>query len=113
MPELPEVETVVRSVRRFIVGRTIEGARFTSKHVTPGDTGELARKLIGRKIEAVGRRGKFILIQLDQGVLTVHLGMTGKLLVKGPAPDHTYGTFELSHSTRGKSNESVLLYQDP
>jgi formamidopyrimidine-DNA glycosylase len=53
----------------------------------------------------VKRRGKFIVIALDQGTLTVHLGMTGKLLVEGEAGEHTHGVFNL--------DDGLLLYHDP
>ena len=53
----------------------------------------------------MGRRGKFILIGLDQGTLTVHLGMTGKLLVSGTAGAHTHGVFTF--------DDGMLLYHDP
>ncbi len=51
------------------------------------------------------RRGKFILITLDQGILAIHLGMTGKLLLDGAEGEHTHGVFTL--------DELVLLYDDP
>lgn len=105
MPELPEVETVVRSVRGRITGRRILNAEFTSKWVTPGNRAALARMLIGRRIQSVTRRGKFIVMELDQGSLTVHLGMTGKLLVSGQPESHVYGVLTL--------DEGVLLYHDP
>ncbi len=105
MPELPEVETVVRSVAAHLAGRKILNARFTSRFVTPGNRSELARKLAGRRVESVRRRGKFIVMALDRGTLTVHLGMTGKLLVEGDADQHTHGVFTL--------DEGLLLYHDP
>ena len=83
MPELPEVETVVRSVAAHLAGRRIVSTSFTSRFVTPGNRAKLMQRLAGRRIESVTRRGKFILIALDQGTLTVHLGMTGKLLRGG------------------------------
>lgn len=105
MPELPEVETVVRSVRPHLVGKRILAAQFTSPHVTPGDRDLLARQVSGRLIESVTRRGKYIQIALDQGFLTVHLGMTGKLLKQRTSRDHIYGEFTL--------DDGVLLYHDP
>lgn len=105
MPELPEVETVVRSVAAHLAGRRIVSTTFTSRFVTPGNRAKLARKLAGRRIESVTRRGKFILIALDQGTLTVHLGMTGKLLIEGEAGEHTHGVFNL--------DDGRLLYHDP
>jgi formamidopyrimidine-DNA glycosylase len=105
MPELPEVETVVRSVAAHLAGRRIVSTSFTSRFVTPGSRAKLSQRLAGRRIESVTRRGKFILITLDQGTLTVHLGMTGKLLLEGESGEHTYGTFHL--------DDGLLLYHDP
>ncbi len=105
MPELPEVETVVRSVEPYLRGRRIVAARFTSRHVTPGNRTALAARLAGRRIESVTRRGKFIVMALDQGTLTVHLGMTGRLLVRGQPGEHTYAVFTL--------DDGLLLYHDP
>ena len=104
MPELPEVETVVRTLAPHLAGRTIISARFTSRFVTPGNRAKLAAQLAGRTIQGVQRRGKFILMQLDRGTLAVHLGMTGKLLIDGAPGSHTHGVFTL--------NEGVLLYDD-
>jgi len=108
MPELPEVETVVRTLAPHLAGRRIVSARFTSRFVTPGNRTRLAARLAGRTIQSVQRRGKFIVMTLDRGTLAVHLGMTGKLLMDG-APGarraHTHGVFTL--------NEGVLLYDDP
>ena len=105
VPELPEVETVVRTLAPFLVGKRIVSARFTSRFVTPGDRTKLARRVAGRRIESVTRRGKFIVITLDLGRLVLHLGMTGKLLSSGTKTTHTYGVFTL--------DDGVLLYDDP
>ena len=105
MPELPEVETVVRSVAPYLTGRRIVSAAFTSRFVTPGNRAKLAERVAGRTIRQVRRRGKFIVVTLDQGLLSIHLGMTGKLLMDGPAGAHTHGVFTLDRGT--------LLYDDP
>jgi formamidopyrimidine-DNA glycosylase len=105
MPELPEVETVVRTLAPFLIGRRILSARFTSKFVTPGDRAKLARRVAGRRVESVTRRGKFIVVALDEGTLVMHLGMTGKLLTAGVETTHTHGRFTL--------DDGVLLYDDP
>ena len=104
MPELPEVETVVRSITPHIVGRTIESARFSSARVTRGGFEKTARAVTGATIRAVRRRGKQILIDLDRGVLYVHLGMTGKLLWNGTPGKYTRALLELDSGT--------LLYDD-
>jgi formamidopyrimidine-DNA glycosylase len=105
VPELPEVETVVRTLAPYLIGRTIVSARFTSRFVTPGNRAKLARQVAGRRIEAIARRGKFIVVRLDAGELVVHLGMTGKLLTAGAEGAHTHGIFML--------DDGVLLYDDP
>jgi formamidopyrimidine-DNA glycosylase len=111
VPELPEVETVVRTVARHLTGRRILSAEFTSRFVTPGNRAALSARLVGRRIETVRRRGKFILVSLhqevalDQGVLSIHLGMTGRLLVSGKRAEHTHAVFTL--------DDGLLLYDDP
>ncbi|MGI6604411.1 MAG: bifunctional DNA-formamidopyrimidine glycosylase/DNA-(apurinic or apyrimidinic site) lyase [bacterium] len=82
MPELPEVETVRRTLLPHLVGQVItevEVLRSTQlKNVSPE---VLKEKLTGKEIRDVGRRGKYLLIYLSQGeVLVVHLRMTGRLL---------------------------------
>jgi formamidopyrimidine-DNA glycosylase len=83
MPELPEVETIVRSLRPRLEGATIE-AVWTSglplRLARPLDARLLARTCRGARIVRVRRRGKYILIHTDEqaGVL-VHLGMSGRL----------------------------------
>jgi len=104
VPELPEVETVVRTLRPHLPGRRIVAATFSSRFVTPGNRKALARRFADRTIVSVTRRGKFILIALDQGTLTVHLGMTGRLLLDAPASKHTHGVFTLDTGT--------LIYTD-
>lgn len=105
MPELPEVESVVRTLAPYLPGRQIIAAEFSSRFVTPGNRKALAAKVTGRTVESVKRRGKFIEILLDQGKLTVHLGMTGRLLRDSPPGKHTYGRFTLDAGT--------LTYDDP
>ena len=97
MPELPEVETVVRGLRQLILGRTILSVRL-GKTDFIDDPVALEMHLPGRRIEAVERFGKFMLLRLSQAAgddhtagngdaapasLLVHLGMTGML---APSP---------------------------
>ena len=105
MPELPEVETVVRTLRPMIVGRRILNAEFTGLRVLIGSARKTANALAGRKVVAVERHGKFISIRLDRGYLVVHLGMTGKLLFDGEMSKWTHAIFTLDRGT--------LLYVDP
>ncbi len=95
LPELPEVETVVRSIAPHLTGRTIQRAEFYSRLVTRGDHAETARALRGAVIQQVRRCGKHILIDLDRGLLYVHLGMTGKLLWNAAAGKHARALLEM------------------
>lgn len=85
MPELPEVETVVRALRPRLVGRKVAGAQVVNPVVCP----VAPRRLRGAVLEEVARRGKYILFRLARGrsrpVLVFHLGMTGQLLLVPPA----------------------------
>lgn len=99
MPELPEVETVVRSLQ-LLRGRRIRNVEVRQPRVAPGDLDGA----VGKRIRSITRRGKFIVMTLDSGVLVVHLGMTGKLLVSGEINKHTHVLFTL--------DRGVLLYED-
>src|SRR5436305_6141593 len=82
MPELPEVETVVRSIAP-LAGRRIVSAEFRCLRVLRGGNPDaMAARIQGRKIAGVKRYGKFILMSLDDGgYLIVHLCMTGRILL--------------------------------
>lgn len=83
MPELPEVETVARDLRGLLRGQSIGNVEvYWERSIATPSPGEFCAGLRGRQILAVGRRGKFIILHLDQGDLLVHLGMTGQLLVE-------------------------------
>ena len=100
MPELPDVEAVVRTLRRQAVGRRITAARVLSPSTirSPGPS-TFARRVRGRMIRAVGRRGKYLLINLDGRLMMVaHLRMTGDFVVAprgAPRPAHTRVIFTL------------------
>ncbi len=96
MPELPEVETVVRSITANLIGRTIVSASFSSDRVTRGDHAAAAEALAGSKITSIERRGKQIWVCLDRGFLYVHLGMTGKLLWNGEPGKYTRACLRLA-----------------
>ena len=110
MPELPEVEHVVRALRRAIVGRQIVASQIKlPKLITPLKPAQFNRKIKGVRIEAINRRGKFILIELNSDrVLAVHLRMTGKFLylnAEDDLPKHSHAIFYLD-------NERRLIFRD-
>jgi formamidopyrimidine-DNA glycosylase len=89
MPELPEVETISRSLRPALVGRTILGAQLLWKRsLAVPSAGKFLSGVAGQTIQAVTRRAKFIHLRLTDASLIVHLRMSGDLaLVPGkPAP---------------------------
>lgn len=83
MPELPEVETVVRDLARLVSGATITGANvFRERNLLTPDAPTFMEGLRGRRILGTRRRAKWIIVELSGGVLLlVHLRMTGQLLV--------------------------------
>jgi formamidopyrimidine-DNA glycosylase len=82
MPELPEVETVVRDLRAAgLPGCVIRAVRLMRPHVAEGiGAGRLSRRLRGRRIDAIARRGKYVVLRLEPAArLLIHLRMTGSL----------------------------------
>ena len=85
MPELPEVETVRRGLALKMTGRRIARAELRRPDLRRPFPPMLAERLDGARIGQLGRRGKYILIELDEdGVLLLHLGMSGRITVAGP-----------------------------
>ena len=84
MPELPEVETIARGLANAIVGKTIDLATVLLPRVVVPEPERFVREVAGDRIDAVGRRGKFVVLSLaSRRQLVVHLRMTGRLIVQG------------------------------
>jgi formamidopyrimidine-DNA glycosylase len=83
MPELPEVETIRRQLEPALEGRRIDSVEVLDERWTrPGPSSELVRTVAGRRIEAIERRGKYLLLRLEgDRTLAIHLRMTGNLLL--------------------------------
>lgn len=118
MPELPEVETVVRTVRPSLVGARIAAVTSSGHALRLGralDLRALETLAVGARVRAVRRRGKYILIDLERetargGGLLVHLGMSGSLRVQAarvPRVPHTHVVWTLDDGAR------ELRYIDP
>jgi formamidopyrimidine-DNA glycosylase len=96
VPELPEVEVVRRGLARWVTGRTVAKAevlhpRAVRRH--PAGAADFTARLLGRRFEAVHRRGKYLWLPLagTGGAVLGHLGMSGQLLVRPvDAPDETH-----------------------
>ena len=104
MPELPEVETVVRTLRPRLLGATIAAVWTSDKGLRlarPVDRAAIVRLSVSARITAVRRKGKYILVDLDRaqaGVL-IHLGMSGRLRLQAahePRAPHTHVVWSLA-----------------
>ena len=110
MPELPEVEVTRRGIEPYVRGRRVERVDVRTDALRWPIPAQLAATLARQQIREVGRRGKYLLFEIDPGWFIVHLGMTGTLRVLPqagiPAParhDHIDWIFD----------EFVLRYRDP
>lgn len=83
MPELPEVETIVRALRQPLVGRTITAVRNQwPRQIRQPSWPEFQERAIGQSILTIDRRGKYLVFELDGGEsLIIHLKMSGQLFV--------------------------------
>jgi formamidopyrimidine-DNA glycosylase len=99
---LPEVETVVRDIRPHVLGRTIASVRLSKLRLRQPWSPEWSVALLGQRIAAVKRRGKWIfLILASKRIVVIHLGMTGQLTVvpsSMPLPSHTHVVLGLEGS---------------
>jgi formamidopyrimidine-DNA glycosylase len=112
MPELPEVETVMRGLESVITGAKITAVDQRRKDLRVPFPDKLADRLVGRKILSLKRRAKYILVNLDNSeILIIHLGMSGRVSiipkgeeVKLEKHDHLVLTFQ---------NGVTITYNDP
>jgi hypothetical protein len=106
MPELPEVEVARQSVASRIVGSTVQAVQLGKPLRWPLQIE--AKHLVGRRIVAVGRRGKYLLFHMNEGVLLVHLGMSGSIrFADALPPAGVHDHFTLS------TTQGLLRLHDP
>lgn len=106
MPELPEVEVTRLTFAGRIAGARIEAVRLGKPLRWP--LGADPATLVGRTVRSVRRRGKYLLVDLDRGILLLHLGMSGSLRFDSPMPEaalHDHFDLVTSHG--------VLRLNDP
>lgn len=111
MPELPEVEVLRRSLEPHLVGEEVARVEVRSPALRePLDRAVLDGRVAGRRIEGLGRRAKYLLVDLSGGsTLAVHLGMSGRLtLAPGDAPPEPHEHLAL-HLASGRK----LRLRDP
>ncbi len=101
MPELPEVETTLQTLRPHLVGRTIVGVRALDYPplIAPYRKEEFVAAIVGCRVREVDRRGKHLLLFLEDGrVLSFHLAMSGRLFLypgETPPDRHTHAVLDL------------------
>jgi formamidopyrimidine-DNA glycosylase len=111
MPELPEVETMVRELRPALVGRTIEAVRLTHADVLRGVTARaLTAGLRGVTIDAVTRRAKHAVVHLGNRRLVVQPGMTGSLQTLDPPLDPDQQRYAVLQATLDDGR--LMIYRD-
>jgi formamidopyrimidine-DNA glycosylase len=110
MPELPEVETIARDLDPRLAGRRVAGVSITHDDVVHGDPAAFAGSVSGAEIHGVGRRGKNVVIRLQDATrLVVNLGMTGRLVTSdAPRADRLTHVAVAFHLEGGGD----LLYDD-
>ncbi len=101
MPELPEVETIKIEIGPYIIGRTIKSVEILSPAaVKQPSVSEFISKVTGRKVTGITRRGKYLFFHLDKnGVLMMHMKMTGSLLVNPQNDRFTRAVLHLDDGT--------------
>lgn len=110
MPELPEVETVVRALRPAVVGARIESVLLRRKDLRFPFPKSFKKILEGQRIVSIDRRAKYILMTLSNDYIWVtHLGMTGMLAVRGI--ETKYATHD--HAVIGLDHNIQMIYNDP
>ncbi|SDZ12647.1 DNA-formamidopyrimidine glycosylase [Thermoactinomyces sp. DSM 45892] len=110
MPELPEVETVRKTLEQLVVGKTIQDVSVHLPRIIqrPDDIDIFSRELQGSTITGIGRRGKFLKIFCDPWVIVSHLRMEGKYRVADQGVDLEKHTHVIFHFTDG----TELRYKD-
>jgi formamidopyrimidine-DNA glycosylase len=110
MPEMPEIETIARQLRKTIIGKRIVTMRLSGKSLRKPIEKTFPVKLRGRTIRKILRRGKYLVVELEpKAFCLIHLGMSGRILYHPTASAvarHTHAVFQFSDATE-------LEYRDP
>jgi formamidopyrimidine-DNA glycosylase len=109
MPELPEVETTCRGIAPYVTGEKITRVIVRERRLRHPIPRQFAAKVSGRRINAVQRRGKYLLLVCDAGSVIIHLGMSGTLRLvptAKPAEKHDHVDLQLG-------NGMALRLRDP
>src|SRR3954451_17959963 len=102
MPELPEVETVRAQLEPKLVGRRLVDLQIADPRLPRAhDPAEVAAELVGERVTALDRRGKYVVVRFESGrVLLIHLRMPGQLLHVAPGLDDASGSLPVDDPHR-------------
>ncbi len=122
MPELPEVETIVRTLRARCVGQRIERVTIKWKrHIAAPSAKKFSKQICGQTIRNINRRGKFLVLGLTTDALLIHLKMSGDLTVvpqSAPPDKHAHTVFHFANGSELRFSDTrkfgrVYLVRDP
>lgn len=109
MPELPEVETVRRGLAPLVTDSRIDRLTVREKRLRWPVAKHLPEQVQGQEIHSIARRGKYLLIELDQGFLMIHLGMSGSLrYLSKPEPPLKHDHYDIE-----LKGGALIRYNDP
>lgn len=112
MPELPEVETVMRGLTPAMQSKTIQSVQVTRANLRIPFPDQFDRRLVNRRCLNLSRRGKYILIDIDGGdTLVVHLGMSGSFRII--AADTYHHPIAHDHVIFVMEGNKAIIYNDP
>ena len=109
MPELPEVETTRRGIAPYVERHKVTAVRLYDRRLRWPVPSDLPRRLVGRMVDRVERRSKYLLFRLGPDTLIVHFGMTGSMRVYTAPPERR----RHDHVDLEFDNGVVLRYRDP
>ncbi len=121
MPELPEVEIVKKSLSKMIINTKIASIKINNKNLRYKLANNFKKDLINEKIIKISRRSKYLIFHFKKKFLLLHLGMTGKLLIKRKIDNEMFKTsfyYDLNilpkhnHIYFSLNNKLILIYND-
>jgi len=111
MPELPDVEATRENLERWIAGRTVRALRVIDRRILKGDDPrEVERAFRKAKVRGVSRRAKYLILDLGaRGRAVIHLGMTGRIVLRGKGEEDPRGAKVVFDAGGGKR----VVFADP
>ncbi|MEK6735037.1 MAG: bifunctional DNA-formamidopyrimidine glycosylase/DNA-(apurinic or apyrimidinic site) lyase [Pseudomonadota bacterium] len=113
MPELPEVEITRRGITPYLEGQFITGVIIRNPNLRWPIPENLSEELKGLRVQSVRRRAKYLLLDCVNGILILHLGMSGSLRILSPQTSHTIEPAQKHDHFDLILNNTTLRFRDP